>query len=45
MKKLTILYVTLLFLVFNCTAFAQTFFDKNFTGKQTEHYADGKYKI
>ena len=29
-------------LVLNSTAFAQTFFDKNFTGKQTEHYADGQ---
>ena len=44
MKKLTTLFVTLLFLVLNSTAIAQTFFDKNFTGKQTEHYADGKPK-
>ena len=44
MKKLSTLFVTLLLLVLNCTAFAQTFFDKNFTAKQTEHYADGKPK-
>ena len=44
MKKPTPLLVTQLLLVLNCTAFAQTFFDKNFTGKQTEHYADGKPK-
>ena len=42
LKKLTTLFVTLLFLVLNSTAFAQIFFDKNFTGKQTEHYADGQ---
>ena len=44
MKKPTPLFVTQLFLLLNCTAFAQTFFDKNFTAKQTEHYADGKPK-
>ena len=44
MKKLTTLFFTLLLLAFNSAAFAQTFFDKNFTGKQTEHYADGKPK-
>ena len=42
MKILSTLFVTQLFLVLNSTAFAQTFFDKNITGKQTEHYADGQ---
>jgi MORN repeat variant len=47
MKKLITQYVTLLFLVFNYTAFATGIFDKNFTGTQKEYYANGtqKYQV
>ena len=44
MKKLTILFTSLLLLAFNMLTFATGIFDKNFTGKQLEHYADGKLK-
>jgi hypothetical protein len=49
MKKITLnLFAVVLFAVSNMvvshTANAQTFFDKNFTGRQVEKFADGKPK-
>ena len=44
MNRLTMLIATLFLLAFNTAVLAQTIFDKNFTGKQTEYYADGKLK-
>lgn len=44
MKRLHQIISNLALIVFSATAFAQTTFDQNFTGTQTERYADGKPK-
>jgi MORN repeat variant len=47
MKKLTTFFATLFLISSSYAAFATGIFDKNFTGQQVEHFADGikKYEV